>query len=83
MLQDKWLCSTRLFKHELLFSDKLCLTYQNKWFYQLYYTIFMMMVMLTMKGLGGKHSGCVLAPGSWSRRFKLREVRLVSSGLNT
>lgn len=31
----------------------------------------------------GQHSGCVLAPGSWSCRFKPREVQLVSSGLNT
>lgn len=30
-----------------------------------------------------QHSGCVLAPGSWSCRFKPREVQLVSSGLNT
>lgn len=30
----------------------------------------------------GQHSGRVLAPGSWSCKFKPRAVQLVSSGLN-
>lgn len=51
-LQDKWLGSTRLFKHLFLFSDT--------WFSQHYYTISMMVVMLTMKGLGSTVVACSL-----------------------